>query len=113
MPAEWKARMEAAKAENAAAGVKLARDWRPEALSNPVPSYPPAAATEGKSGACRVLFDLGTEGLPKNVVASCSDAVFEASAAELPGARFKPVLDKNGQPAEVKGILYPMEYCIG
>ncbi|MEZ5998794.1 MAG: peptidoglycan DD-metalloendopeptidase family protein [Hyphomonas sp.] len=113
MKAAWKERMDVSREANKAAGLKLDRAWKPEALAYPAPSYPPEAASNVLSGACRVMFDLGTEGLPKNVTAECSDPVFEASAAELPGARFKPVVNEAGQPVEVKGIVYPLEYCIG
>jgi hypothetical protein len=59
-----------------------------------------------------VAFDLGTDGVPRNKVAVCSDPVFEESAAELKDASFAPILGPDGKPVEVMGLTYPLEYCI-
>jgi murein DD-endopeptidase MepM/ murein hydrolase activator NlpD len=109
---EWAARLEASRAANAANGLALEPDWAPQAVSWPLPVYPSAAMEKGLSGACRVMFDLGADGIPANAVADCSDPVFKSSAAALPGASFKPVLNEAGQAVEVKGVIYPLEYCI-
>ncbi|KCZ50530.1 hypothetical protein HY29_07135 [Hyphomonas beringensis] len=108
----WVARKAQASSANAAAGLAIGKDWQPETVSHPSPSYPVPAATEMLSGACLVMFDLGTDGLPKNMQAACSDPVFEASAAEMKGARFEPIKGPDGKPVEVKGLAYPIEYCI-
>ncbi|WP_300553615.1 energy transducer TonB, partial [Maricaulis sp.] len=86
--------------------------WVPEAKSYPMPVYPAEAASAGKIGACLVMFDLGLDGKPKNTLATCSDPVFASSAAALPGAAFKPVTRPDGQPVEVKGVTYPLSYCM-
>ena len=111
LPADWAERLTGARAANRAAGLK--EGFAPEPLSPPHPSYPAGAASEGRSAMCEVLFDLGTEGLPKNAVARCSDSMFDASATELPGLRFEPVRDAGGNAVEVKGVRYPLQYCIG
>ena len=111
-PAAWTTRQEAARAANQAAGVMLSPDWTPEALAYPLIAYPAEAAKAGDGAACDVLFDLDTEGFPKNAVARCSDPAFEATSAELTHAQFKPVLDASGKPVEVKGVHYPMQFCI-
>lgn len=110
--AAWTERLKASQQANRAAG--LARDAAqlPETLSWPTPTYPAVAATGGTSGACLVMFDLGTDGLPKNTMAECTDATFADSAAEMPGARFKPVKGPDGQPVEVKGVIYPLQFCV-
>ena len=59
-----------------------------------------------------VLFDLGADGVPQNMLAECTDPVFESSAAALKGATFKPLTNKAGKPVDGKGITYPMEFCI-
>ena len=46
------------------------------------------------------------------MLAECTDPVFESSAAALKGATFKPLTNKAGKPVDVKGIIYPMEFCI-
>lgn len=112
LPAEWKVRLEAARTTNVAAGLTIDANWAPETLSYPVPVYPKVAAEADRMAMCEVLFDLGTEGLPKNAVARCSDPGFEESAAQLPKARFASMQDRSGQPVEVKGIRYPLQYCI-
>ena len=58
------------------------------------------------------MFDLGSDGVPQNTLAECSDPAFESPAAALEGATFKPFTNEAGKPVEVKGITYPMEFCI-
>ena len=111
-PESWTARRDAAKAANLQAGIVLPTGSEPFAVKLPTPYYPAEAATKTMSGACDVLFDLGTDGTPKNMQAACSDPVFEASAAEMKGARFEPIKGPDGKPVEVKGLAYPIEYCI-
>ena len=110
--AVWLARLDASKAENKLAGLSLNANWTPEAVNYPRPSYPADAAKKRLSGGCMVLFDLGTDGVPQNMLAECTDPVFESSAAALKGATFKPLTNKAGKPVDVKGITYPMEFCI-
>lgn len=110
--AVWLARLDASKAENKLAGLSLNANWTPEAVNYPRPSYPADAAKKRLSGGCMVLFDLGADGVPQNTLAECTDPVFESSAAALKGATFKPLTNKAGKPVDVKGITYPMEFCI-
>lgn len=111
-PAAWIARRDADRAANAQAGLTLEASWLPETLSYPQPYYPADAAAQKLDGMCEVLFDLGTDGKPVNTLATCSDPIFEAPAAELSGAAFEPAKGANGQPVDVKGIVYPMQFCI-
>jgi murein DD-endopeptidase MepM/ murein hydrolase activator NlpD len=110
--AVWVARLESSQAQNRLAGLWLKADWTPEAVTYPRPTYPADAAKKRLSGGCMVLFDLGTDGVPQNTLAECTDPVFESSAAELKGATFKPLTNEAGKPVDVKGITYPMEFCI-
>jgi murein DD-endopeptidase MepM/ murein hydrolase activator NlpD len=112
MPAAWTTRKEASRQANRQTGLFLPTDWTPDVLAYPRPAYPAEAAAAFRSGVCKVMFDLGTDGLPKNMLAECSDPVFAASAAELKGARFEPAIGVNGEPVEVKGVTYPLQYCI-
>ncbi|RAN41755.1 MULTISPECIES: M23/M56 family metallopeptidase [unclassified Hyphomonas] len=112
MPAAWTTRKEASRKANWQTGLTLATDWAPDVLAYPRPAYPAEAAAASRSGVCKVMFDLGTDGLPKNMLAECSDPVFAASAAELKGARFEPAIGVDGKPVEVKGVTYPLQYCI-
>jgi murein DD-endopeptidase MepM/ murein hydrolase activator NlpD len=109
---DWLARREAGLEANRQAGVVFDTGSMPYAVSPPAPYYPAEAVEKGLSGSCEVLFDLGPDGIPKNMAAACSDPVFEDSAAELKGARFAPINGPDGKPAEVKGLTYPLEYCI-
>lgn len=108
----WIERKAAAQEANRVAGLSFDAKWMPETVSWPTPTYPAVAATGGTSGACLVMFDLGTDGLPKNAMAECSDPVFSSSAAEMPGAQFTPVKGPDGQPVEVKGVIYPLQFCV-
>lgn len=110
--AVWLARLDASQAENKLAGLSLYADWTPEAVTYPRPSYPVEAAQKRLSGGCMVMFDLGSDGVPQNTLAECSDPAFESPAAALGGATFKPFTNEAGKPVEVKGITYPMEFCI-
>nr|WP_321439808.1 peptidoglycan DD-metalloendopeptidase family protein [uncultured Hyphomonas sp.] len=110
--ADWLARREAGREANRQAGVVFDTGSMPYAVSPPAPYYPAEAVEKGLSGSCEVLFDLGPDGIPKNMAAVCSDPVFEDSAAELRGARFAPINGPDGKPAEVTGLTYPIDYCI-
>nr|WP_321509260.1 peptidoglycan DD-metalloendopeptidase family protein [uncultured Hyphomonas sp.] len=109
---DWARRKALAEAENKQAGLAMDASWVPETTSYPMPFYPADAASAGKIGACLVMFDLGVDGKPKNTLATCSDPVFASSAEALPGAAFKPVTGPDGQPVEVKGVTYPLSYCM-
>ena len=109
---DWAQRKALAEAENKQAGLAMDASWVPETTSYPMPFYPADAASAGKIGACLVMFDLGVDGKPKNTLATCSDPVFASSAEALPGAAFKPVTGPDGQPVEVKGVTYPLSYCM-
>jgi murein DD-endopeptidase MepM/ murein hydrolase activator NlpD len=111
-PESWTARQNAARAANQQAGVVINTESMPFAVSQPRPYYPQAAIEQSLSGSCLVAFDLGTDGVPRNKVAVCSDPVFEESAAELKDASFAPILGPDGKPVEVMGLTYPLEYCI-
>jgi len=111
-PEGWEVRLAAASAANVVAGLG-SENYVPKAIEWPRPSYPAEAANESLSGYCDVIFDLGTDGLPKNVAAHCTSPAFEESAAALPGAKFEPATGAGGAPVEAKGVIYPMQYCFG
>lgn len=113
MSPEWRERADAAKQANMAAGLSLDPKWTPTTTKYPAPSYPVDAAKQHLSGACLVMFDLGVDGLPKNKIAQCSDPAFDAEAVKLTGAVFEPATNKAGKTVEVKGVTYPLEFCIG
>ncbi|KDA04424.1 M56 family metallopeptidase [Hyphomonas oceanitis] len=108
----WMARLEASQQDNQKAGLNLGQNWVPEEVTNPQPGYPVAAAKDKISGACEVMFDLGTDGLPRDMMAECSDPVFVEEAARMSGARFKPHIGPNGRSMVVKGQRYPLQFCI-
>ena len=112
MSLEWRERADAAKQANMAAGLSLDPKWTPTTAKYPAPSYPVDAAKQHLSGACLVMFDLGVDGLPKNKIAECSDPAFDAEAVKLTGAVFEPATNKAGKAVEVKGVTYPLEFCI-
>ncbi|MEQ3648389.1 peptidoglycan DD-metalloendopeptidase family protein [Hyphomonas sp.] len=109
---EWQARIDASRIANASAGLRPEKDWVPVSVVLPSPSYPVEAARQGKSGACMVMFDLGTDGVPANKIAECSDPVFHAEAIRLNKATFEPVMSDDGNLVDVKGVTYPLEFCI-
>ncbi|MBD3769960.1 MAG: peptidoglycan DD-metalloendopeptidase family protein [Rhodobacterales bacterium] len=115
LPEDWVARRKVAREANRRAGLALDsadQDWTPEVIIWPTPVYPAELASARRVGVCRVLFDIGVDGEPENAIANCSDPAFEAAAAELPGARFKPATDVNGKPIEMKGATFPLQFCV-
>ena len=113
MSPEWRERAEAAKLANKSAWLNLDAGWVPTTVKHPAPSYPVDAAKQHLSGTCLVMFDLGVDGLPKNKIAECSDPAFNTEAVKLNGAVFEPVKNEAGKAVEVKGVTYPLEFCIG
>lgn len=110
-PPDWTARLEASRLANKAAGLS-AGNLIPVTVTYPIPVYTAEAAAKGISGYCDVMFDLGADGKPANAIARCTNALFEASARDLPGARFQPVRNAEGKAIEAKGLLYPISFCI-
>ncbi len=68
--------------------------------------YPPAAEARGVQGFVTLSYDVGLDGLVKNVtvVASEPDGIFdEAAIAALARWRFEPAME-NGQPFVKTGV---------
>ena len=79
----------------------------------PVVVYPDRAAQRGHEGICEVRFDVDTRGSPFNVVADCSDAVFEREAVRaVRRSEFAPKIER-GQPIERTNVVYPIEFRMG
>ena len=82
-------------------------------LTPPTPVYPVRAAEKGIEGSCDVSMDVSVTGKPYNVVATCTNSVFKASAERaVRKVLFSPRV-KDGQRMELRGVIYPIEYNIG
>ncbi|WP_041301434.1 energy transducer TonB [Hirschia baltica] len=80
-------------------------------IRQPLPTYPRKALHQGLSGLCDVAFALDPQGRPFNVVADCSDAVFNASAERaVRKALFSPTKDASGVPVTTYNMVFPLEY---
>lgn len=111
-PSGWDARLKAAEykpsAEDELLGGAASAPKKSELspVRQPTPSFPVAALSDNREGACQVMFDIapGSE-TPTNVVAACSDASFVSSAeAAVSAARFRA---EGGR----KANIYPLLYC--
>lgn len=86
------------------------RDAQP--LIRPVANYPEKAAQLGLEGSCDVRFTVSDLGAPIEVLASCSDEVFEEEAVKaVSGALFSPAI-KNGVPTARTNVVYPLEFTL-
>ena len=78
----------------------------------PMPTYPYKAAQRGISGECKVRFDITPQGTPFNVVASCSDSIFESEARRsVSRTEFLPQI-RDGRPVESYGAVYPLIFSL-
>lgn len=83
-----------------------------KAMIAPQPDYPDRALRQGVSGTCEVRFSLMSTGIPFDVVATCSDRVFEGEARRsVERARFVPEV-REGEQVESHGLVYPLEFTI-
>ena len=78
----------------------------------PDPAYPEAAIAQDLEGLCRVNFDVSESGVPFNLLASCSDTIFEEeSIRAVSQARFEPAT-VDGAPAIRENVEYPLEFSL-
>lgn len=85
-------------------------DGDAQPIRPPVPSYPMEAAMLDLSGACDVRFDVDVEGLPVNIRAACTDAIFcSESERAISRALFEPKI-VDGEPTMRTDVVYPLEY---
>ena len=84
-----------------------ARPIRPPQLT-----YPHRAAKGGIEGRCQVRFDVDVRGTPYNIVADCTDQVFEREAVRAVGkVEFAPKIVR-GQASERRNVVYPLEFTL-
>lgn len=110
-PDFWETRLDAARRANIAAGLG-GENLIPKTIVLPQPHYPNEAIEKKISAGCDVMFDLGTDGLPRNAAAHCTSPYFVEIAESLPNAKFEPATNANGEPVEFKGLIYPLQFCI-
>lgn len=81
-------------------------------ISPPRLTYPRRAAERGISGTCEVYFDLDARGKPMNVVAVCSNRLFQAEAERaIVQTEFVPKR-VDGRPVEQRDMVYPLEFVL-
>ncbi len=79
-------------------------------ISPPLVTYPPTAANRGIEGECSVSMDVSAKGRPYNVVATCTDRVFEREAVRaISRVEFRPrIID--GVAVERRNVIYPLTF---
>jgi TonB family protein len=81
-------------------------------ISPPRLTFPRRAAERGISGTCEVYFDLDARGKPMNVVAVCSNRLFQAEAERaIVQTEFVPKR-VDGRPVEQRDMVYPLEFVL-
>ncbi len=76
----------------------------------PLVTYPPIALNRGLEGTCNVTMDVSAKGRPYNVVASCSDSVFEREAVRaVSRVEFRPRVVENVA-VERRNVVYPLKF---
>lgn len=110
----WEAAAAAANAENKLKGAVSNGEMEIEfdSISYPTPTYPEEAAEARKSGACDVMFDLSATGKLDVTMVECTDPIFEKSAKVAVASADFVAPTVNGKKMDVKGIQYPLLYCI-
>lgn len=94
------------------AGPAVMPERSPKAIMVPSPVMPNRALAQGISGTCDVRFSLTAAGAPFDVVASCSNDVFEREASRaVERARFVPEI-RDGQQVESYNLVYPLEFVV-
>ncbi|MBU3919455.1 energy transducer TonB [Hyphomonas sp.] len=81
-----------------------------QVIRPPKPAYPPEAIVLGIDGTCNVVFDVDIEGIPKNVVATCSHDVFkEVAEQSVRAIEFSPKIVR-GTAVERRNVVYPFQF---
>ncbi len=84
-----------------------------QALYPPQPVYPVRAITAHLEGDCEVVLNITAQGVPYDVVATCTNNVFERNAQRaVERVRFQPGIE-NGRQVGLRGLVYPMEFRMG
>lgn len=92
--------------------ISSAIDRTARPLTPPSPVYPQRALERGLTGNCEVSMSVSASGKPYDVVASCSNPVFKASAERaVRKVLFSPRVE-HGQRMELHGVVYPINYNI-
>ena len=76
----------------------------------PIVTYPRPAIERGLDGECSVTMDVSAKGRPYNVVATCSDSVFEHEAVRaVSRVEFRPRI-VDGVAVERRNVVYPLAF---
>jgi TonB family protein len=79
----------------------------------PDPTYPRRALRDGIEGTCNVRFDVSQTGIPINLSATCTSAIFKQEAERAVSViRFTP-LQYRGETYIRRNVLYPLEFSLG
>ena len=78
----------------------------------PLVTYPRPAIDRGIEGECSVSMDVSAKGRPYNVVAVCTDSVFEREAVRaVSRVEFRPRLI-DGVAVERRNVIYPLSFSL-
>ena len=78
----------------------------------PIVTYPEIALRRGIEGDCLVSMDVSAKGRPYNVMADCTDAVFEREAVRAIGrVEFRPKI-VDGEAVQQRNVVYPLSFSL-
>jgi len=79
-------------------------------IRRPVVNYPESAIRRGLEGDCVVSMDVSAKGRPFNIVADCTDAVFQRAAVQaISRVEFRPKI-VEGAALERRNVVYPLSF---
>lgn len=79
-------------------------------VRQPLPAYPPRAASRGLEGYCEISFDLDPRGKPYNLEALCSDPMFRNSSIKAVRSAEFAARIVDGKPIGQEGLVYPITF---
>ena len=88
------------------------RDEEVLPIRQPAVTYPPIAIQRGIEGDCLVSMDVSAKGRPYNVMADCTDAVFEREAVRaISRVEFRPKI-VDGAAVQQRNVVYPLSFSL-
>jgi len=90
--------------------VVIARNDQP--VSPARPTYPDTAASGKIESVCEMLFDVGLDGSPQNVLVACSNRAFVGEARTAVSALTFSPKREDGRDVIRWNVQYPIQFCM-
>jgi len=87
-------------------------DTHENPLRPPIPTYPSRALVNNIEGQCEVKFDVNVSGRPYNIIATCTDRIFERAAEKAVSDVQFALKTKAGKAVERRSVIYPIVFSL-